>query len=412
MLRLPAFDVVTPDSVDEVVAALAATPGARIVAGGTDILPNLKHRLDAPPVLVSLARVRPLREIAREPDGALRIGAGVTLTEVSRSAEVRAAAPSLARAAGLVADQTLRNMGTLGGNLHLDTRCRYVNQTAFWRESLGGGCLKSEGNVCHVVPGGQNCVAAMSSDCVPVMISLGAEVVLVGPSGTRTVPIATYYKTDGTAHIAKAADEVMTHARIPAAPGPRRATYAKWTVRKSVDFPLVSVAMRFDLDRDHVDGTITAAAVVAGVLGAQPRVIKTPKLVGRPLSAPATAETLAGRYPRHGPGEPHPRDHLPSRRPRGDADGVREDPAEPGSRQGRALAPQARPVHEGPGAHVDGVRRRQAGPGAARRALVGASSEVRHEGSRLDRDRHHPGDRHLGDAGGVWPHPGAEPRAR
>jgi 4-hydroxybenzoyl-CoA reductase subunit beta len=298
MLRLPAFDVVTPDSIDGVVAALAATPGARIVAGGTDILPNLKHRLDAPPVLVSLARVRPLREIAREPDddgGALRIGAGVTLTEVSRHALVRAAAPSLARAAGLVADQTLRNMGTLGGNLHLDTRCRYVNQTAFWREALGGGCLKSEGTVCFVVPGGQNCVAALSSDCVPVLITLDAEIVLVGPSGTRTVPIATYYKTDGTAHIAKAADEVMTHARIPAAPGPRRATYAKWTVRKSVDFPLVSVAMRFDLDRDHVDGAITAAAVCAGVLGAQPRVIKnTQKLIGRPLSAPATAETLAG----------------------------------------------------------------------------------------------------------------------
>ena len=148
MLRLPRMDVVSPESVEDVVAALQ-TPGARIVAGGTDILPNLKHRLDEPPKLVSLARVRALKTVD-ESDGVMRIGAGLTLTQVSRNARIRQLFPSLARAAGVVASPLIRNMGTVGGNVNLDTRCRYVNQTQFWRTSIGG-CLKSEGDQCYVV---------------------------------------------------------------------------------------------------------------------------------------------------------------------------------------------------------------------------------------------------------------------
>jgi 4-hydroxybenzoyl-CoA reductase subunit beta len=129
MLRLPRFGVEAPRTVDEVVAALQR-PGARLVAGGTDILPNLKHRLDDPPLLVSLAGVAELRSVRRE-DGALRIGAGLTLTEIAEHPEIVAAFPSLAHAAGIIASPLIRNMGTLGGNVNLDTRCRYVNQTAF-----------------------------------------------------------------------------------------------------------------------------------------------------------------------------------------------------------------------------------------------------------------------------------------
>jgi 4-hydroxybenzoyl-CoA reductase beta subunit len=297
MLRLPAFEVVAPDSFAGVVAALAR-PGARVIAGGTDLLPNLKHRLDSPPVLVSLSRLRvteaALRAVRLDADdGLLRIGAGVTLTELSEHPDARAAAPSLARAAGLVASPSIRNMATIGGNVHLDTRCRYVNQTAFWRESIGGGCLKSEGDVCHVVPGGKNCVAAMSSDCVPVLATLDAHVVLLGPSGTRTVLVADYYNTDGVHHINKAPDELMTELRVPLARGPRRAAYAKWTVRKSIDFPLVSVALRFDLAGEGVDAPITAARVCVGVLAAVPRLLKrTETLHGRRLDDPTTADAL------------------------------------------------------------------------------------------------------------------------
>lgn len=293
MLRLPKFGVVAPRTVDEAVEALAA-PGARLVAGGTDILPNLKHRLDRPPVLVSLSRLDALRQVHVEGE-VLRIGASVTLTDAAEHALVRQHAPSLARAAGMVASPSIRNMATVGGNIHLDTRCRYVNQTEFWRSAIGG-CLKSEGNVCHVVPGGQNCVAAMSSDTVPVLITLDAEIVLVSGRGERRVALADYYNTDGVRHINKEPDELMTELRVPVPAGPRRATYAKWTVRQNIDFPLVSVALRFDLEADAADGRddkIQDARACVGVLNARPRVIKsTERLHGKALSDPAVTQIL------------------------------------------------------------------------------------------------------------------------
>lgn len=293
MLRLPRFDVVSPTTLDEAVSALAE-PGARLVAGGTDILPNLKHRLERPPRLVSLAGVAGLRTIEREGD-VLRIGAGVSLTDLSEHPEVQEDAPSLAAAAGIVASPLIRNMGTLGGNLNLDTRCRYVNQTEFWRSAIGG-CLKSEGDVCHVVPGGRLCVAAMSSDCAPVLISLGASIVQVGPGGRREVALSDYYKSDGTAHTTREPGEVTAEIRIPRPASARRCSYAKWTVRGSIDFPLVSVALRFDLDADAVHAAITAAHVVVGVLGSRPRVVtKLDDVVGRRLSEPAVAATVAER---------------------------------------------------------------------------------------------------------------------
>jgi 4-hydroxybenzoyl-CoA reductase subunit beta len=294
MLRLPTFEVIAPRTVAEVVAALK-TPGARLIAGGTDLLPNLKHRLGAPALLVSLSRVDELRHVTRVTRDAdeLCIGASVTLTAVSEHALVRDLCPSLSRAAGLVASPPIRNMATIGGNIHLDTRCRYVNQTEFWRSAIGG-CLKSEGSVCHVVPGGKNCVAAMSSDCVPVLITLDAEVVLVSARGERRVAMAEYYNTDGVAHINKAPDELMTQVCVPAPAGPRRAIYVKWTVRRSIDFPLVSVAMRFDLDSESGAGVIKAAKICVGVLNAAPRLIKrTAGLAGKRLDDPATHAAVA-----------------------------------------------------------------------------------------------------------------------
>ncbi len=293
MLRLPQFGVELPSDVAGVIALLRDRPGARIVAGGTDILPNLKHRLDEPETLISLAQVAELRTIT-EADGVLQIGAGMTLTQVFEHPRVRELFPSLARAAGLVASPLIRNMGTLGGNVNLDTRCRYVNQTKFWRQAIGGGCLKSEGKVCHVVPGGRNCVAAMSSDCVPVLISLDAEVVLAGPEGERVIPAAKYFKADGVRHTVREDAELTTQIRVPLPSSPRRSAYAKWTVRKSIDFPLVSVALRFDLDADQVHATVTGLRVVAGVLGAKPRVVsKLDDAIGKKLSDPGLARLVA-----------------------------------------------------------------------------------------------------------------------
>jgi 4-hydroxybenzoyl-CoA reductase beta subunit len=296
MLRMPRFSVSTPSSIDEVVEALAV-PGARLVAGGTDLLPNLKHRLEQPPVLVSLSRVRALSDVVvDEAAGVVRIGARVTLTGLCEHPEVRERFPSLARAAGIVASPLIRNMGTIGGNVNLDTRCRYVNQTAFWREAIGGGCLKSEGNVCHVVPGGRNCVAAMSSDCVPVLISLGASLVLVGGEGRRELPLDDYYQADGIRHTLRRDDELTTEIVVPLPRGARRSHYAKWTVRGSIDFPLVSVALRFELAEDHVRAPVTEAHVVVGVLGSKPRrVTRLDDVLGRSLAEPGLAQAVADR---------------------------------------------------------------------------------------------------------------------
>ncbi|MEM9457878.1 MAG: FAD binding domain-containing protein [Myxococcota bacterium] len=296
MLRMPRFTVQTPASVEEAVQALQA-PGARVVAGGTDLLPNIKHRIERPPVLVSLSRVRDLQEVTVDPSaGVLRIGARVTLSAVSEHPLVRQHFPSLAYAAGIVASPLIRNMGTLGGNVNLDTRCRYVNQTAFWREAIGGGCLKSEGDVCHVVPGGRLCVAAMSSDCVPVLLGLDAQLVQVGPQGRRELPLADYYKSDGVQHTTRLPGELTTEIRVPLPIGPRRSRYAKWTVRGSIDFPLVSVALRFELEEDRVSAPVTEAHVVVGVLGSRPRrVTRLGDVIGKALDDPALAQGVAQR---------------------------------------------------------------------------------------------------------------------
>lgn len=292
MLRLPRFEVVTPKSVDELVLALQK-PGARIVAGGTDLLPNLKHRLDAPSTLVSLDRVEALQHITWDEDANyLRIGAGTTLATIARDNEIAERFPSLAYAAGLVASPLLRNMATLGGNVNLDTRCRYVNQSEFWRSAIGG-CLKSEGDVCHVVPKGRSCVAAMSSDCVPVLISLGATIALVGPKGERELPLADYYNSEGTKHTERLEAEVTTELRVPLKSEPSRAAYVKWSVRKSIDFPLLSIAMDFVLKSDNVDSEIERASICLGVLAAKPKVLRADSLHGKRLSDPATAELVA-----------------------------------------------------------------------------------------------------------------------
>ena len=294
MLRLPQFEVESPDTVEGVVTALQRQPGARLVAGGTDILPNLKHFLDTPPALVSLARVSALRGVVRDDAaGVLRIGAGVTLTQVAEHEELRALFPSLAQAAGLVATPLIRNMGTLGGNVNLDTRCRYVNQSEFWRGAIGGGCLKSEGDVCHVVPKGRNCVAAMSSDNVPVLISLDARIVLVGPEGRRELALEEYYTADGLAHTLARPGELTLELRVPLPTGPRRTRYIKWSVRKSFDFPLLSVALRFDLAAGP-DAEISGIKVVAGMLGAKPRTLsRLEDVLGKQLSDPAVARIVS-----------------------------------------------------------------------------------------------------------------------
>lgn len=302
MLRLPPFDMVHPTTVAEAVAELAS-PGAQLIAGGTDLLPNMKHRIYRPKRLVSLDRIPALRKFSDEKgtDGTLRelrIGCLASLADVARHEIVRASFPSLEKAAGYAASPPIRHSATLGGNLNLEPRCKYVNQTEFWRGALGG-CLKCEGDVCHVVPSGKRCVAAVSSDCTPVLISLDATVDLTGPEGTRSMPLADYYRGDGISNTVRLPGEIMTRVRIPLPDGPRRTSYVRWTVRGSIDFPLVSAAIRFDLDGDGKSGPdaqITKARIIVGALVARPKAIsKLDDLNGRKLSDPDLPALIADR---------------------------------------------------------------------------------------------------------------------
>jgi 4-hydroxybenzoyl-CoA reductase subunit beta len=241
---------------------------AMYVAGGTDLIPNMKHRLFEPTHLIALKSVTELSGI-REENGDLRIGSAETLAEVAGHPEVQKLFPALADAAGHVAGPQLRNAGTIGGNLCLDTRCTYYNQTSFWRGALGY-CLKKDGTVCHVTNVGKKCVAAHSADTPPVLMTLGAVVTLAGPDGERRLPIEEFFITDGIYNTRRTPAEIVTEIRIPVGAASRRQAYAKLRQRKSIDFPLLTVAVSADIEGN---GTVQSINGVVTALGARPRAL-------------------------------------------------------------------------------------------------------------------------------------------
>src|SRR5204863_3130903 len=188
MMTLPDLTVLRPASVAEAVEALRAHPGARLLAGGTDIVPNLKYGMYDTHHLVALRGLSDELRYVREVGGDLMLGAMCTIDQLAESEVVKARLPALADACGQIAGPQLRRMGTLGGTLCLDTRCVYINQSYFWRSALGY-CLKKDGTVCHVVAGGKRCVAAASNDAAPVLLALGASVTTNSPRGERQLPL-------------------------------------------------------------------------------------------------------------------------------------------------------------------------------------------------------------------------------
>jgi 4-hydroxybenzoyl-CoA reductase subunit beta len=289
MLRLPPFRYLAPRSAAEAARVLADHgPEALAVAGGTDLYPNMKRRQFTPSLLVGLRKLDGARGISA--NGALRLGALATLTEVAEHPEVVGRWPALARAAGLVSSPPLRNAGTIGGNLCVDTRCTYYNQTEFWRASIGY-CMKRDGSVCLVAPGSDVCWALSSSDTAPVMIALGAEVSLVGTGGERRLPASALYGSDGIQYLAKRPEEVLTEIRVPDRRG-WRMTYRKLRRRGSIDFPILGVAAAVRLGKSAVveDVRIVLGAVhVAPVRAEDAEVF----LTGRRLDA-ETIEAAAG----------------------------------------------------------------------------------------------------------------------
>jgi 4-hydroxybenzoyl-CoA reductase subunit beta len=269
MLRLPPFRYHRPDSLDEARELLDRHGDeARLIAGGTDLIPNMKHGLFSPAHLVSLRGLDELRG-AVENDGWIEIGAAETLADVASHPIVRLQLPSLAKAAGLVAGPQIRNSATIGGNLCLDTRCTYYNQTEFWRGALGY-CLKKDGSVCHVTRVGKKCVAAHSADTPPVLMVLGAELELLGPQGTRTISVADFFVADGIWNTVREKGEILTRIRIPTRGKEFSTAYRKLRIRGSIDFPLLSVAV--GARRDEGGSLQEIKGVVTG-LGARPRVL-------------------------------------------------------------------------------------------------------------------------------------------
>ncbi|MGH7741330.1 MAG: FAD binding domain-containing protein [Candidatus Eiseniibacteriota bacterium] len=289
MLTLPRFECMRPASLDTALADLARHPGETLViAGGTDAVPNLKHRLHEPSRLLLIGGIRDLRFVRESADG-VEFGPLVTLAEIAAHPMLRRDFPSLARAAALVASPQIRNMGTLGGNLCLDTRCTYYNQTLFWREALGF-CLKKSGTICHVVPQGKRCVAAHSSDVAPALISLGASVEIAGAAGRRSVALDDFFVGDGVHNNVLVPGELITRVVIPHRARGLAASYLKLRPRAAIDFPMLSVAFAARLE----DGRCLDARLVVGALGAKPRLIGgvTELVKGRALD-PQLGEALA-----------------------------------------------------------------------------------------------------------------------
>ncbi|HUP00031.1 MAG TPA: FAD binding domain-containing protein [Gemmatimonadota bacterium] len=287
MMRLPRFEYLVPESVEEALALKRdAPPDAAYVAGGTDLYPNMKRRHQEPPVVIALHEIAALKEISRLEDGGLAIGAACTLTQVASHPRVRADYPAVAATMRLISTPILQNMGTIGGNLLLDTRCNYYDQNYEWRKSISF-CMKKDGTICWVAPQSPRCWAVQSADSAPLLVAMGAAVDLAGPGGERTIPIAALYRDDGILYLTKQRDELLTRIRLPA-PNGWRASYRKLRRRGAFDFPVLGVGAWAKLADD---GAVEDARVVLGGVGSAPEVVDKAReaLVGRRLDSDAIA---------------------------------------------------------------------------------------------------------------------------
>jgi len=307
MMRAPDFRYYAARSVRDAAKALRdGGAGAAILAGGTDLVPNLKRRQMAPSLLVAIRHLRELRRV-RNGSG-LVLGGAVRLSEIAADRRAARHYSALARAAGVVATPQIRNMGTLGGNLCLDTRCTYYNQSLEWRRAIdycmkapgsngGHACLSPTGDaICWVATSSPRCWAVSSTDTAPALIALGAHVTLVSADGEREIPLEDLYADDGMAYLTKRSDEILTAVRLAPAGDEWRSTYWKLRRRGSFDFPVLSVAAAV---RTGEAGVVAAARVVLGAVASRPvPVEEASSLVGGTLSDEAiesVAEAAAGR---------------------------------------------------------------------------------------------------------------------
>ena len=292
MMRLPPFALRHPRTIEEAAAWLAESPAETLLlGGGTDVVPNMKRRQQTPRTLIALRHVDALGHVQH--DAGLAIGAAVTLTELVRDDRLRAIAPGLWQAAAQVATPHLRNMATLGGNLCLDTRCTYYDQTYEWRKAIGF-CMKKDGEICWVATSSPRCLAVSSTDTAPMLQALDAQVRLVSASGTRTVALADLYRLDGMHYLTRQPDEILTDVLVPDQTGVR-STYWKLRRRGSIDFPVASAAVAARLTPDR---RVDQIRIVLGAVASRPLPATQSEavLTGGALSDEAIAAAAEAAY--------------------------------------------------------------------------------------------------------------------
>jgi 4-hydroxybenzoyl-CoA reductase subunit beta len=261
-VSLPFFKLLRPSTLSEAVDLLGRhSDEVKIIAGGTDLLPSMKQKLFAPPFLLDLRGVAELHGIQELNDGDVSVGALTTLAAIEHSAVIRRDFPVLYQATKTVASPVLRNMGTLGGNICLDTRCLWYNQSLLWRKSCGF-CLKKDGDLCHVAPSSKTCWAAFSGDTPPALMCLGAEIEIAGVRGVRRVPVADFYVNDGIVRLHLDCDEIVSRVIIPSASRGWSGNYQKLRVRGSIDYPLAGVAVTMKLRDGRVEDARMAITAV------------------------------------------------------------------------------------------------------------------------------------------------------
>lgn len=246
MDTLPNFDLLKPSTASEAVKLHAENDAARYMAGGTDFMPNLRRGIEKPQAVIDLSGIEELRKIEQLDDGRLRVGASVTLVELCRNERVLGEFPAVAQAAEQIAGTSHRQVATVGGNLCLDTRCMFYNQSEWWRNA-NNYCLKKEGEICHVAPTGKTCRAAYSGDLAPTMLIHGAMAEIASSKGNRTIDLAELYQEDGANFLLLEPGELLVSVTIEPLPGYAMA-YKKVRVRGGVDFPLVGVAAAVKMD--------------------------------------------------------------------------------------------------------------------------------------------------------------------
>jgi 4-hydroxybenzoyl-CoA reductase subunit beta len=277
VIRLPRFEYHAPSTLAEAVARLAESPAdTMLLAGGTDLVPNMKRRQQTPRRVLGLRRIDDLRT-SRHGDGFV-LGAGLTLTDLVRDERLRRGCPGLWQAAAQVATPHLRNMATLGGNLCLDTRCTYYDQTYEWRKAIDF-CMKRDGKTCWVATSSPRCLAVSSTDTAPMLQALGARVRLVSASGERMIDVADLYQNDGMRHLTRRPDEILASVHVPPQNG-WRSTYWKLRRRGSFDFPVAAAAVAAQFDPG---GAVEDIRIVLGAVAS------------RPMASPAAADILRGR---------------------------------------------------------------------------------------------------------------------